>query len=111
MPAPLLEEFKRFAKRTETSHANLLMDAIAAHHDDLTDLVVQARPAPTSDGLFVRDTPRKAEPLSTLSIRIRAANVEAIDRLVDTSGAASRSHLCTAAMTAYLGHAARGSEA
>lgn len=102
VPAPLLESFKLFAKRTDTSQASVLMDAITAHHDHLVDLVTTSRPGPNNDGLFVRDTPRDTIPLSTLSLRMRAVNIDAIDQLVEASAATSRSHLCVAVLTAYL---------
>jgi metal-responsive CopG/Arc/MetJ family transcriptional regulator len=102
VPAPLLETFKQFAKRTETPQSAVLMDAITAHQDDLSVLVSTSRPAVSKEGLFVRDIPRESVPLSTLSLRMRAVNIDAIDQLVDATGAGSRSHLCVAALAAYL---------
>ena len=102
-PRPAVRAAKRVGeKRTDTSQASVLMDAITAHHDHLVDLVTTSRPGPNNDGLFVRDTPRDTIPLSTLSLRMRAVNIDAIDQLVEASAATSRSHLCVAVLTAYL---------
>lgn len=102
VPADLLTEFRRFAKRTEISYADLLMDAVAAHRDDLAELVTAAQSSLASDGLFVRETSASTGALSTLSLRMLAVNVAALDELAERCGAESRSQMCVAALTSYL---------
>lgn len=103
LPVSLAQEIKERAKVTSTTHADLLMDAVVAHHGHLDELINQVKPAAEVDALFVR-TPSRApvEAYTALSLRMRSANVEVLDALVAKHGAQSRSQLCVAVLTAHL---------
>lgn len=104
LPVPLVQRLKRYAKDHELAYANVIMDAIVAHRDELGALVAHLRPNVASDGIFVRTTPRKSAERTTLSFRTRRANVIALDELWESEeiAAENRSQLCHAALDAYL---------
>jgi hypothetical protein len=80
------------------------MDALSATRDRLGDLLARAMTPPTSDGLFLRRPPHRTttDPMATLSLRLLAANLTAIDELVTMHQASSRSALCATALREYL---------
>jgi hypothetical protein len=104
LPVPVVQRLKRYAKDHDLAYANVIMDAIVAHRDELGTLVSHLRPNVASDGIFVRTTPRKSAERTTLSFRTRRANVVALDELweSDEIAAENRSQLCHAALDAYL---------
>lgn len=104
LPIALVQRLKRYAKEHEAPYANVVMDAIVAHRDQLADLVSRLRPDEESDGIFVRTAPRKQEERTTISFRTRRANVTALDELAasDEVLAQNRSQLCHAALDAFL---------
>lgn len=104
LPVPVVQRLKRYAKDHDLAYANIIMDAIVAHRDELGALVSHLRPDVASDGIFVRTTPRKSPERTTLSFRTRRANVVALDELweSDDIAAENRSQLCHAALDAYL---------
>lgn len=103
LPVDLAAQVRVQARSAGVSQADVLMDAVLAHRDHLTDLIVAARPAPARDDLFVRSAPRApAGPYVALSLRMKSPNVDVLDRLVQEHGAASRSQLCAAALAAHL---------
>ncbi|PRZ34801.1 hypothetical protein CLV47_12333 [Antricoccus suffuscus] len=103
LPADLVVVLKARAREDRATQPETLMDALSATRERLADLVAEAHAPTVSDGLFLRRQPRtSSEPMATLSMRLLSGNVEAIDRLVASSGAPSRSALCAAALRAYL---------
>src|SRR5699024_837062 len=66
VPAPLVKELKVLARTTERSQADVLLDAIVAHRDQLTDLVAERKRQTIDDGLFMREVPQpQTDPLIT----------------------------------------------
>lgn len=103
VPLTMAEAWRDRAKRDRTSQVDVLLDALVAHQDELTDLVAARSERPTvSDGLFDRTPGAKGERFVGVSLRIKAGNLEVIDQLADKHGADSRSQLVAAALSAYL---------
>lgn len=103
VPLTMAEAWRDRAKRDRTSQVDVLLDALVAQQDELTDLVAARSEKPTvSDGLFDRTPGAKGERFVGVSLRIKAANLEVIDQLADKHGADSRSQLVAAALSAYL---------
>lgn len=103
VPLTMAEAWRDRAKRDRTSQVDVLLDALVAHQDELTDLVAARTEKPTvSDGLFDRTPGAKGERFVGVSLRIKAGNLEVIDQLADKHGADSRSQLVAAALSAYL---------
>lgn len=103
VPLTMAEAWRDRAKRDRTSQVDVLLDALVAHQDELTDLVAARSEKPTvSDGLFDRTPGAKGERFVGVSLRIKAGNLEVIDQLADKHGADSRSQLVAAALSAYL---------
>lgn len=104
LPAAIVSQVKDRARAERVTQPEVVMDALTANHDDLGDLLQEGRRQLESDGLFMRRPAGRgtAEPMATLSMRMLARNVEAIDRLVQTHEAPSRSALCLAALRSYL---------
>jgi hypothetical protein len=103
VPLTMAEAWRDRAKRDRTSQVDVLLDALVAHQDELTDLVAARSEKPTvSDGLFDRTPGAKGERFVGVSLRIKAGNLEVIDQLADKHGAESRSQLVAAALSSYL---------
>lgn len=103
VPLTMAEAWRDRAKNDRTSQVDVLLDALVAHQDELTDLVSARSEKPTvSDGLFDRTPGAKGERFVGVSLRIKSGNLEVIDQLVDKHGADSRSQLVAAALSAYL---------
>ncbi len=103
VPLTMAEAWRDRAKRDRTSQVDVLLAALVAHQDELTDLVAARSEKPTvSDGLFDRTPGAKGERFVGVSLRIKAGNLEVIDQLADKHGADSRSQLVAAALSAYL---------
>ena len=98
LPGSLVTQVKERARTTKVTQADFLMDALTAAQGRLADLLAAGETTTVDDGLFLRSPParRVPEPLSTLSLRLLGANVAAIDELVVTSKAPSRSATITA---------------
>ena len=95
------------AKRSDTTHGNIVLDAIEAAHgaDRLTDLIAAARNGtrPVSGGLFVRSAPRgAAKPSIPVEVQLNAQAVDQIDQLVAQYGADNRTQLIVAALQDHL---------
>ncbi|ABL79326.1 MULTISPECIES: hypothetical protein [unclassified Nocardioides] len=103
VPLTMAEAWRDRAKNDRTSQVDVLLDALVAHQNELTDLVSARSEKPTvSDGLFDRTPGAKGERFVGVSLRIKSGNLEVIDQLVDKHGADSRSQLVAAALSAYL---------
>lgn len=103
VPLTMAEAWRDRAKQDRTSQVDVLLDALVAHHEQLTDLVAARNEKPTvSDGLFDRTPGAKGERFVGVSLRIKAGNLKVIDQLVDKHDADSRSQLVAAALSAYL---------
>ena len=104
VPLTVAEAWRDSAKRDRTSQVDVLLDALVARQDELTDLVAARTEQPTvSDGLFDRTPGAKGERFVGVSLRIKSGNLTVIDQLVDKHGAESRSQLVAAALSAHLG--------
>lgn len=104
LPAILIKELKASAREKERAQADIVLDAVSAHHDGLPDLVAKRRRQTVSDGLFTREVPQSHDDsLMTLPLRLRADNVDTLDQLTAETNADSRSQLCVAALSAYFG--------
>lgn len=104
IPVRLLEPLAQLCHRRGLSHGEAIIVALEATHPRLGELI---RPAPTTGGsLFDSRRSRTARtvdgPLTPLNYRLREADFEVLDTLVEQTGASSRGHLITAALTAYL---------
>lgn len=104
LPASLVALVRARARADQVSQPEVLMDALAASQDRLDELLEAAVAPPRSDGLFLRRATQHvpAEPMATLSLRLLAPNLEAIDNLATDHEAPSRSALCAAALLDYL---------
>lgn len=105
LPASLVAQVKAKARAERITQPEVLLDALTAAGERLTALVSVAAVPPVSDGLFLRRPARRDLPeqaMGTLSMRLLAPNVAAIDALVDKHDAPSRSALCAAALRDYL---------
>jgi metal-responsive CopG/Arc/MetJ family transcriptional regulator len=103
LPVSLAQAVKEHARAHGTSYADLLMDSVLAQRAQLSELVSRRRRDRPRDELFVRSTPRGGEePFVSLSLRMLAPNVAALDSLVAEHNASSRSELCAAALRAHL---------
>lgn len=94
------------ARQADIPYAAVVFEAIeAAHADDrLTELVqaLEAKPH-TQSGLFDRPATRgKPEPTIPVEMSMTATNRKVLDKLVDETGASSRTALMTAALCDYL---------
>lgn len=104
VPLTLAETWRDRAKRDRTSQVDVLLDALVAHQEELTDLVAARTEKPTvSDGLFDRSPGATGERSVGVSLRIKSSNLEVIDQLAEKHGAEKRSQLVAAALSAYLG--------
>ena len=104
VPATLIDRLATFkAVNGGLTTADVLLDAL---EDTETDLPKALGPAP-SEGRFTR-SPQRARRrsaegrLGQLHVRLMASNFAILDDLVTKSGASSRSHLVTTALTLYL---------
>lgn len=104
IPVTLLEPLAQLCQHRGLSHGEAIIVALEETHPRLGELI---RPAPTTGGsLFDSRRSRTARtvdgPLTPLNYRLREADFEVLDTLVEQTGASSRGHLITAALTAYL---------
>lgn len=104
LPSGVVRQIKDRARAERVSQPELVMDALIAARGRFDDLLAAERRPTVSDGLFLRRTSSRSnnDPLATLSLRMLVSNVAAIDDLVQTHHAPSRSALCLAALKAYL---------
>ena len=104
VPFTLAEAWRDRAKKDRASQVDVLLDAIVAHQGELDDLVAASTEKPTvSDGLFDRGPGTTGERYVGVSLRIKARNLEVIDRLAEKHGPVKRSPFVAAVLTAYLG--------
>ena len=95
------------AKRSSTSHGNIVLDAVEAAYvnDTLAQLVETSRQPTVNErtALFARTTPREgAVPSVTVEIQLRAQAVDQLDQLVTRYKADNRTQLMNAALREYL---------
>lgn len=99
LAVPLAEQLKLRARATGQPKAQIVLDAVLDARHELSGLVAERRRAGEwTDELFVRTAAAATEPRTTVSLRMLARNVEALDDLVEQTGAASRSELITLAL-------------
>lgn len=98
---PLAELLKARSQDTGQPKAQVVLDAVLRARHELSELVAdRRRAAQWTDELFVRTATATTEPRTTVSLRMLARNVEALDDLAEQTGAASRSELITVALKA-----------
>lgn len=103
LPLPLVEALKTRARADRITHAEVLMDAVTAQQDNLTELIENAKPHTQTGAIFTRHQRRGDAPTYVaLSLRMMSGNVAALDDLTHQHNADSRSQLCSAALTHYL---------
>jgi len=104
IPVALLEPIEAKCKAEGLSHGEVIIVVIESTLDRLKDLI---HPAATSGGaLFASRRSRASRsadgPLTPLNYRLREADFEVLDQLVEDLGASSRGHLITAALNDYF---------
>lgn len=103
VPRTLADAWSDRAKKDRASQVDVLLDAIVAHQGELDELLAASTEKPTvSDGLFDRGPATKRERHVGVSLRIKARNLEVIDRLAEKHGPVKRSPFVAAVLTAYL---------
>lgn len=104
IPVSLIEGIERRRASRQFSNGELVIDALEKAYPRLADLISRREPA--GGTLFETRATRAVRtsdgPLTPLNIRLREADFEVIDSLVDRFGAYSRGHLITVALTEYL---------
>ena len=102
VPATLIDRLATFkAAHGGLTTADVLLDALESTE---AELPAHLGPAP-SEGRFARSPARRRPDrgrLGQLHVRLMASNFAILDDLVTRSGASSRSHLVTTALTLYL---------
>ena len=102
VPATLIDRLATFkAANGGLTTADVLLDALESTE---ADVPAALGPAP-SEGRFARSPARRRPDqgrLGQLHVRLMASNFDILDDLVTKSGASSRSHLVTTALTLYL---------
>lgn len=102
LPIGLRQAVKAHARTHNITQADTVMDAVLHQYDRLSQLLA-ANATAGHDALFVRSrTTNHDEPFASLSLRMHTRNVNTLDELTRIFGAASRSHLCAAALAAEL---------
>lgn len=104
IPIALLEPIAAKKAAEGLSNGEVIIQAIEANADRLKDLI---HPVATSGGrLFASRRARSSRaaegPLTPLNYRLREADYEVLDQLVEEYNASSRGHLITAALTAFF---------
>lgn len=101
VPATLLPRIEAARAATGLSTGDLIVTALEAVYPDLPALL---HPQVAGGSLFApRPTRTRTHgPLLPVNYRLPPADFAVIDRLVEETGATSRSHLITTALTAYL---------
>jgi len=100
----LLEPIEAKCKSNGLSHGEVIIVAIEAAAPRLKDLIHQA--ATAGGSLFASRRSRASRstdgPLTPLNYRLREADFQTLDQLVEQFGASSRGHLITAALNDYF---------
>jgi hypothetical protein len=103
IPASFMPRLSKARTGRRLSNGEWVIVALEATHDQLGDLI---RPQPTGGSLFAPRATRAARtydgPLTPFNIRLRQADFDVIDALVQQFGASSRGHLITVAFDAFL---------
>lgn len=115
LPISLLDQLEDIRDATKKPFITIVLEAVAEQRDRLNDLVIednqrraqiQTDSAP-SDGLFVYSAQRGPrtiydEPTETRLWRTYQSNVDALNALVESSGATDRNQLLLIALRAHL---------
>lgn len=115
LPISLLDQLEDIRDATKKPFITIVLEAVAEQRDRLSDLVIednqrraqiQSDSAP-SDGLFVYSAQRGPrtiydEPTETRLWRTYQSNVDALNALVESSGATDRNQLLLVALRAHL---------
>lgn len=103
IPASFMPRLAKARGGRRLSNGEWVIVALEATHDQLGELI---RPQPTGGSLFAPRATRAARtydgPLTPFNIRLRQADFDVIDALVQQFGASSRGHLITVAFDAFL---------
>lgn len=103
LPVALLERLKRTRRSRELTYSDLLVEAAAAHLDDLDESAFRDASGPTaSGGMPVRSRRRQPEPGVQVQIRLDGLQVKWLDEQVNRLGAPSRTALVARLLEAHL---------
>lgn len=106
LASSLRTRLRAHREATGRSHTNVILDALNATHQRLTDLVAAAtsQPAPAMNGLFEVQPGRHVhdEDQVQVSIRPTTHNLDVIDSLAAQHTAGNRSALVAIALDVYL---------
>jgi len=103
LPLPLLERLRQTARSRELTYADLLVEASAAHLEDLTTTFATATPPPAGSGMPVRAHRRLPDPGVQVQIRLDGRQVAWLDEQAERLGAPSRTALVVSLLRAHLG--------
>jgi len=104
LPVELLDRFRRTARSREMTYSELLVEAAAAHLDELLGGFAPA-PVPVTTGMPVRTGRRTVEPGVQVQVRLDGHQVAWLDEQAARLGAPSRTSLVVALLSAHLGTA------
>ena len=106
LPLDLLDRFRRTARSRELTYADLVVEATAAHLDEVQGCFAPAEGSREGgDGMPTRPPRRRAEPAVQVQVRLDGHQVAWLDGQAERFGAPSRSALVGALLQAHLGAA------
>jgi hypothetical protein len=105
LPLDLLDRFRRTARSRELTYADLVVEATAAHLDEVQGSFAPAEGSRKGVGMPARPPRRRPEPGVQVQIRLDGYQVAWLDEQAERLGAPSRSALVGALLQAHLGAA------
>jgi hypothetical protein len=102
LPVDLLERLKRTRRSRELTYADLLVEAAAAHLDDLEAVFHTQPPQPSPSGMPVRSRRRAPEPSVQVQLRLDGYQLAWLEEQARRLGAPSRSALVVGLLQAHL---------
>lgn len=103
LPVDLMEKLRMTGRSRELTYAELLVEAAAAHLDDVAAVLAPARLAdPSGAAMPGRATPPRKEPGVQVALRLNGHQVAWLDAAASRLGAASRTALVVALFRAHL---------
>lgn len=102
LPVAMLESFRKTSRSREMTYADLLVEAAAAHLEDLQTRF-RSVPKEVGSGMPVRPTRGQPQPGVQVQLRLDGHQVAWLDEQAHRLGAPSRSALVVALLQAHLG--------
>jgi hypothetical protein len=102
LPVDLLERLKRTRRSRELTYADLLVEAAAAHLDELEAVFRTQPPQPSRSGMPVRSRRRAPEPSVQVQLRLDGYQLAWLEEQAGRLGAPSRSALVVGLLQAHL---------